>query len=312
MLDDAAADRKPASSGYVPLRWVSVVLILLAAFVYLTGLTASPDDAGIAYQTTASIAIIGLFTGVIVFCVLSHRRYVGTPLLGWPGLRRFLLEAIIALPVALVWALFLSLFVKYFPDSGEVLYRRVIIAPVIYCLVGATLGPFAEEMLYRGVLYGSLRRWLKPVFAMALQAMVFGVMHRHGLLYISIAFGSGLLFMGLYLWRRTLWSPVLTHGLVNSVGLISLLLPLLAAGGTKVILGISMADARPQPGEIVTGVIPGTPAEDAKIKLCDVITAIDGVPIHHGIDVKRIIGAQPRRYDSSYSGARGTDSLHHC
>ena len=73
-------------------RWVAVVLVVLAALVYLGGLTASPDDRGIAYQTVAAVAVAGVFGGIIVFCVRVNRRFVGTPLLGWPGWGRFLLE----------------------------------------------------------------------------------------------------------------------------------------------------------------------------------------------------------------------------
>ncbi|MGA2442643.1 MAG: CPBP family glutamic-type intramembrane protease [Tepidisphaeraceae bacterium] len=291
-MDVATVNSKATHGGYVPLRWVAVLFVFLAAFVYLTGLTASPDDAGIAYQTTAAIAIISVFAGVIVFCVLIHRRYVGTPLLGWPGWRRFLLEATIACPVAIVLVLLMSLpvFAKHFSDGGDIIYRPVIIAPVIYCLVGFTLAPVAEEMLYRAVLYGTLRRWMKPVFAAVLQALVFGVMHRYGLLYMSIAFASGLLFMAMYLWRQTLWSPILVHALNNALSVISLLVMLLAPS-SHTFLGISMADAGAQPGERVTAIIPGTPAEEAKLNVGDVITAIDSLPIHQANDVRRIVGA---------------------
>ncbi|MGD0769034.1 MAG: CPBP family glutamic-type intramembrane protease [Tepidisphaeraceae bacterium] len=184
----------------------------------------------------------------------------------------------------------LPVFAKHLSDGGDVLYKPVIIAPVIYCLVGFTLAPVAEEMLYRAVLYGSLRRWMKPVFAALLQALVFGVMHRYGLLYMSIAFASGLLFMVVYLWRQTLWSPILVHGLINAVGAISLLAPLLAASGNMV-LGISMEDAGPRAGERVTAIMPGTAAEAAKLRVGDVITAIDSLPIHQAIDLRRIIRA---------------------
>lgn len=73
----------------------------------------------------------------------------------------------------------------------DAIYQPVIVAPVVYCLVGLTVGPLAEEMLYRGVLYGSLRRWVRPVPAVVLQAIVFAVMHRYGWGYMAIAWGRG-------------------------------------------------------------------------------------------------------------------------
>lgn len=279
---------------YVPLRWVAVVVVLLAAFVYLTGLTASPDDADIAYQTIAAIALVSVLTAMIAFCVLAHRRYVGTPLLGWPGWRRFVLETVIAAPVAIAWALALSMFAGLSPelrrlmDPMQTVCKPVIIAPVIYSLAGFTVGPVAEEMLYRAVLYGTIRRWMRPVFAVVFQALVFGVMHRYGVPYMAMAFASGLLFMGLYLWRRTLWSPILAHAVTNAVGVISLLVLLLSAS-SDMVLGISMADRGGQPGCRVMSVVRGSPAQEANLEVGDVITGIDNRPIRHGNDVKKTV-----------------------
>lgn len=296
MMDVAQVGSNATQRGYVPLRWVAAVFVPLVAFVYLAGLTASPDDAGVAYQTFAAVAIVIMFTVVIVFCVLAHRRYVGTPLLGWPGWRRFLLELLIAIPVAVAWALALSWAASLSPelmrmaDPTGTLYRPVIIAPVVYCLAGFTMGPLAEEMLYRAVLYGSLRHWIRPVFAIVLQALMFGMMHRYGLLYMSMAFASGLVFMGMYLWRRTLWSPVLVHAMINAVGIIPLLVMLLAFS-SHVILGIDTADTSPQPGARVVGVMAGSLAQEADLRIGDIITAIDSLPIHQANDVPKTIKA---------------------
>lgn len=279
---------------YVPLRWVAGVVILLAAFVYLAGLTASPDDASIAYQTIAAVALVSILTALIVFCVLAQRRYVGTPLVDWPGWRRFFLEMLIAAPVAIGWMLALSMLAGLSPElrrltnPREAIYKPVIIAPVIYSLAGFTLGPVAEEMLYRAVLYRTLRRWVRPFFAVVLQALVFGVLHRYGLPYMAMAFASGLLFMGLYLWRRTLWSPILVHALTNAVGAISLLVLLLSAS-SDVVLGVTMADGEGQPGSRVMSVAPGSPAQEANLQVGDVITAIDHRAIHHVNDVRKFV-----------------------
>jgi len=278
----------------VPLRWIAGVGVLLAGFVYLTGFTASPDDAGIAYQAIAATALVSVLTAIIAFCVLAQRRYVGTPLLGWPGWRRFLLELLISAPVAIAYALALSMIAGLSPElrrlmgPTEASYKPVIIAPVVYCVAGFTVGPVAEEMLYRAVLYRTLRRRMRPVLAVVLQALVFGVMHRYGLPYMAIAFASGLLFMGLYLWRKTLWSPVLVHALTNAAGAIPLLVLLLSASG-DVVLGVLMADGSGQPSSRVISVVPGSPAQEANLEVGDVITAIDHRAIHHANDVTKSV-----------------------
>lgn len=274
-------DTGTAGARYVPLRWVATVLVLYAAFVYLTGLTASPDDSGIAHQCIAVVSLLGAFSAMAVFSVLAQRRHVGSPLLAWPGGRRFILEVLIAAPVAFVWTSCLSKVARLSPelmhmmDSTAVLSRPVIIAPVAYCLLGFTVAPLAEELLYRGVLYRSLRPWMRPVSAVLLQALIFGAMHRYGLAYMGMAFASALLFMGMYLWRRTLWSPILVHALTNGFGLIVLLAVLLPTS-SEPIWGVGTVDRDDQPGCRVTFIAAGSPAQGAALKVDDIILAIVG------------------------------------
>jgi membrane protease YdiL (CAAX protease family) len=211
MSEVAQADANHAPRGYVPWWCVAAVFILLTGFLYLPELIGRRIDAGIAYQSVAAVTLILVGVAIIAFCVRTHRRYTGRALLCWPGWRKFLVEAAIAAPLALMWALAEGFLVqrlapdlKHANDALADAYRPVIILPVFYCLGGLTLWPVAEEMLCRGLLYGSLRRWMRPTLAGLLQALVFGLLHRRGLMYMSVAFLTGVLLMALYLWRRTL------------------------------------------------------------------------------------------------------------
>lgn len=286
MTSNAARPRR------VPLPWVAAIFIPLAAFVYLTGWTASPDDAGIGYQTLAGISVFAVFSGVLVGCVFLQRRYVGTPLLGWPGWWRLLVEAAIAVPIAIAWAYALSLGARWLSPEmlrgDEVVYKPVAIAAAIYCLVGFTVGPLAEEMLYRSLLYDSLRGWMGPSLAVLLQALLFGVMHRWGWAIMCMAFASGLLFMGLRLWRRTLWSPFLVHAGIDAPAYLGLLIAIVSASG-HTMLGISMADDPRHAKPSVIGIVRGSAAQQAQLKVGDIIAAIDGQPIRDSAEVKRIV-----------------------
>ncbi len=297
--DVAGVDPSPPVRGHVPLLWAAVAFAPWAAFVWLSGLAASPDNAGIAYQTMAAAVLVLAFTAVVVLCVVFNRRYVGTPLLGWPGWQRLLLETIIAIPIAIGWGLLLSFVAQRLISpqllrglAGANIYSPVVIAPAVYCLAGFTIGPLAEEMLYRGVLYRSLRRWMAPVFAAVLQAIVFGVMHHWDVVYMSMAFVTGLLLIALYLWRETLWSPLLVHGLINAMGMIPLLVALVVSSH-QMILGIEGGGPGPSAHSDtrLVAVFPGTPADQAHVKVGDVITAVNQQPIHHFSEVTQIVKA---------------------
>lgn len=94
--------------------------------------------------------------------------------------------------------------------------------------------------------------------------------------------------MGMYLWRRTLWSPVITHVTMNAIGLTPLLVALLASS-SHVVFGVSV-EAADQPGGRVKWVMRGSPAEEAQLKVGDVITSINGEPVDEPGDVSRVVG----------------------
>ena len=137
--------------------------------VLLTRVTVSPDDAGVAGQSLASAALIVMFAGMLLFSVLIHRRNGSGPLLGWPGWRRWFLELSIAVAAGIGWAIAVGALAGFSPelrrlmDPGPAIGQPVIIAPVVYLLVGCTLAPLAEEMFYRGILYRALCQRLSLV-----------------------------------------------------------------------------------------------------------------------------------------------------
>jgi membrane protease YdiL (CAAX protease family) len=82
-----------------------------------------------------------------------------------------------------------------------------------------TLGPIAEELFFRGLLYNALRRSIAPVIAVVLQALVFALVHYNwpytNIAYLAIVFASGIILAGVYEWRKTIWSPIAIHALKN-------------------------------------------------------------------------------------------------
>ena len=96
-------------------------------------------------------------------------------------------------------------------------------------LVGiAVAAPLAEEILFRGLLYGALQRWLSARWIIVLTALVFAVVHLQPL-YFPPLFCFGLV-LG---WARhksgTLALPFFIHLLNNSIALLLVINP--HAGG---------------------------------------------------------------------------------
>ena len=77
--------------------------------------------------------------------------------------------------------------------------------------------PLCEELIFRGALFGGLRRVLHPVAAMLISALVFGIMHESIVLLPAAALGFALAF--LYEITGSLSVPILFHGLHNGLTL---------------------------------------------------------------------------------------------
>lgn len=147
-----------------------------------------------------------------------------------PGIRRMLKEFAVAIPLTLCLFLTLTLIAKALASAGvrSVESESAITPlwsapnePLLYLIVVGmfTLGPFAEELFFRGFLYNALRRRTVPLAAVLLQASAFALMH-HGTTYgnlvqVGLVFLLGLVLAGVYEWRKTLWASILLHGLYN-------------------------------------------------------------------------------------------------
>lgn len=78
----------------------------------------------------------------------------------------------------------------------------------IFCIT--VLAPFAEEVVFRGLMYTRFRRGMKKPLALILTALIFGLMHGQ-LLWAAYAFLLSLLLSAVLDWYGSLWASVLLH-----------------------------------------------------------------------------------------------------
>ncbi len=87
-------------------------------------------------------------------------------------------------------------------------------------LVGAVLAPVVEEVVFRGFLFGGLRRAVHPVAAAVGSSAIFGALHLQPLAFPAL-FLLGVLLALLYHRTGSLWPPILMHFCVNALGLVA-------------------------------------------------------------------------------------------
>lgn len=94
-------------------------------------------------------------------------------------------------------------------------------------IAAAVLAPIAEELLFRGLIYGTLRRALKWPAAILVSCAIFGLMHGQ-LLWVIYAFLMGVALTLIYDKYRTLLASMAFHIVFNITG--SFILPAFGDG----------------------------------------------------------------------------------
>lgn len=88
-------------------------------------------------------------------------------------------------------------------------------------IVAGIVAPFGEEALFRGVLYGWLRRKWGPVAGTIVSALIFGIAHWNPY-WAAFATVMGVVLAVVYEKSGSLWPPILLHMSYNCTGVVVL------------------------------------------------------------------------------------------
>lgn len=87
-------------------------------------------------------------------------------------------------------------------------------APLITILIVVVIGPIAEEVLFRGVIYGKLRDHFNVTQAAAISAAIFGIYHKNIVQGIYAGL-FGIILAYIFEKTQTIWGSVLMHMVFN-------------------------------------------------------------------------------------------------
>jgi membrane protease YdiL (CAAX protease family) len=158
---------------------------------------------------------------------------------------------------------------------------------VVLVAFAVGVAPVAEEVLFRGVMYNALCRYMSRARAMFLQAIVFGLLHWPYGAVPAVAIGlMGTVFALVYDLRRTLLAPILCHAFYNATVTAAVMLTA-ASYASEPSLGLH-GDAR-ENGLFVTKVTPGSGAEAAGIRPGDVLYCVNGWGVQNAQHVRAAV-----------------------
>lgn|GEM_PF-3491399 len=229
---------------------------------------------------------------------MAYRRQVERPRLALlPRPRALVVEALcalLAIPVILLGILVVAWLVTYLtgrpPERGFPL-EPIARSPhqferLALLFFAITVAPFAEETLFRGLLYNALRERLPRFLALPLQAIVFGFMHPFSIAQSSIVAMCGLGVGIVYEWRRKLLTPIILHFLWNLRAMTIMMAAIAASeNAPKIGAGGEVAEG----GCVVRVLAPTGPAANAGLRIGDVIASVDDEPVTDTRSISEII-----------------------
>ena len=197
---------------------IKVFLLTLGAIILIEGAARLLISTGF-YDSMILLGMTRVLeTGIIVFCVLLWGK--GLPSIGLArtrighGIKRGLIwSACFALVVALATAIF-------YVAGIDLLVLLKVRLPVrlsqilIFLLVGGIVGPIAEELFFRGMLYGFLRRW-GVVAAVVVSTGLFVLAHPIVQGFPIPQAAGGIVFALAYEIEGSLMTPIIIHVLGN-------------------------------------------------------------------------------------------------
>ena len=211
--------------------------VIFASLLALWFLVNVIGSGGREIVVTSQVLILNaIFSFLLIICLFSFLilrsinplTLFGLNAAGWRrSLPAFLPALLIALPaIFFVHALSFRLLgaeaqpqplLQFLNDSPGINDR------LLLAFTAIVVAPVGEEVIFRGYIYGTARKYAGRWWALAISAVIFAVIHAHlpslgGLLVLAVALTL------VYEFTASLWAPILMHASFNSLTIVATLL----------------------------------------------------------------------------------------
>jgi membrane protease YdiL (CAAX protease family) len=96
---------------------------------------------------------------------------------------------------------------------GMLLIKQKVNNPTLFFIAGCIIGPFVEELFFRGLIQSLARQYMPAVAAIAVSSLFFASMHGN-LSIVQLA--GGIMFGIIYEWRGSIWAGYIFHVAANT------------------------------------------------------------------------------------------------
>lgn len=184
------------------------------------------------FTTVAAVANVVVFGLFFIVCKRIKRPVLQMKKIGW-------VEILLAVIIAIGMLGFVDTFImvsdriaEYIKSLSEQMeqYRQSVnrytgvdqnVVPVwdtiLYLITLCFIVPIEEELIFRGAVFGVLRRKMSPFFAMVITAVIFGIMHRVSV-HTAYAIVCGMILTACYYFTENIITSILMHAVFNIIG----------------------------------------------------------------------------------------------
>jgi membrane protease YdiL (CAAX protease family) len=199
--------------------------VLAGALIKVSGLAGAggPSDTQLLIVVALIVQAVGLLGAIYLFAV--RRRGIAWAEFGLrPLTQGWLVRAVAIGLIAFVLASLFNAGVQSLMDRPPHNPQLDLIAPggfswgrlLVTLIIFGAVAPFTEEMFFRGLIYGWLRRRVSVWLAAGVSGLGFAVLHGIWWL-IPALFVLGVALALIYERSGSIWASVITHGLFNSL-----------------------------------------------------------------------------------------------
>ncbi len=96
---------------------------------------------------------------------------------------------------------------------GVLLIKQEVNNPILFFIAGCIIGPFVEELFFRGLIQSLARQYMPAFAAIAVSSLFFASMH--GSL-SAVQLAGGIMFGIIYEWRGSIWAGYIFHVAANT------------------------------------------------------------------------------------------------
>lgn len=232
----------PPSGGAAVVRFgdLALVLAITGGLLLLIGWMIDAPELTVGF-VISMLAVQSAIPMAAVYLVVIRRRGLSWSDIGFrPVIRGWYLRAILIALAMLPAVALVNLAAQALLGGPFRNPQLEVIAPAGFDWAGLAgmlvmvgiVAPIVEETVFRGLLYGWLRRHLGVATSVAISALAFSAAHGIAILIPALAL-TGIVLALVYERSRSLWPPIIVHAVFN----MAMTLALYAALATGIALG---------------------------------------------------------------------------